>query len=158
MRSLRGIAGAAGLGAVISYFLDPDQGRRRRKMTVDRVGGLLRRGERKAEQGVHAVAAEAVAMKEKSAAAARPDEAPGDDNTLVQKIRSEVFRDASIPTGNINIDAADGVVTLRGQVDDPHLIRRLEKDIAGVAGVKEVKNLLHPPGTPAPNLEAVSSS
>ena len=155
--SLRSLAGAAGLGAVVSYFLDPDEGNRRRKMTVDRVGGLIRRGERKAERGARAVASEAVGMKEKAKAAVRPQEAPGDDNTLVDKVRSEVLRDADIPKGDINIEAVDGVVTLRGQIE-PDMIRHLEEKTRGVTGVREVRNLLHPPGTPAPNLEAVSSS
>lgn len=71
-------------------------------------------------------------------AAARPDDA-----TLVDKVRSEIFRDVDIPTGKININAEEGKVVLRGEVDEPELIDQLAERTRKVQGVEDVENLLH---------------
>jgi osmotically-inducible protein OsmY len=73
-----------------------------------------------------------------------------DDVTLAHKVESIVFRDPRFPKGQINVNAEDGEVFLRGQVDDPELVRELERSVSQVPGVRRVENLLHLPGTPAP--------
>jgi len=73
-----------------------------------------------------------------------------DDATLVDRVESQLFRDADVPKGGINVDAADGVVTLRGEVDAP-MIEEIAVRVAAVEGVTRVENLLHPPGTSAPH-------
>lgn len=73
-----------------------------------------------------------------------------DDGTLVDRVESQLFRDSDVPKGDININAADGVVTLRGEVDEP-MIEEIAVRVAAVEGVARVDNLLHPPGTPAPH-------
>src|SRR3954465_12445060 len=40
-----------------------------------------------------------------------------DDVTLTQKVESELYREAGAPKGRISVNAADGVVQLRGEVD-----------------------------------------
>ena len=75
-----------------------------------------------------------------------------EDGTLVDRVESQLFRDADVPKGHINIDAADGVVTLRGEVD-PAMIDEIGVRVAAVEGVTRVENLLHAPGTPAPHAE-----
>ena len=72
-----------------------------------------------------------------------------DDTTLARKVESEIFRDAEVPKGQININAEDGVVILRGEVERPELIKDLEEKTRSVQGVKGVENLLHAPGTEA---------
>ena len=47
------------------------------------------------------------------------------------------------------MNAEEGIVILRGQVDSPELIRDLEKKTRKVHGVKDVENLLHLPGAQA---------
>ena len=43
------------------------------------------------------------------------------------------------------------MVILRGDLDSPHEIARLEDRIRHILGVRGVQNLLHPHGTRAPN-------
>ena len=69
---------------------------------------------------------------------ARPDDA-----TLVDKIRSEIFRDVDVPKGQININVEKGKVILRGEVDQPELIEQLVERTRNVHGVEDVENLLH---------------
>jgi osmotically-inducible protein OsmY len=75
---------------------------------------------------------------------------PENDAVLVSKVESEVFGDPDIPKGGISINAENGIVVLRGQVEDPEQIRRLEQAVGKIDGVLGVENLLHLPGTPAP--------
>ncbi|HEU5263028.1 MAG TPA: BON domain-containing protein, partial [Gaiellaceae bacterium] len=58
-------------------------------------------------------------------------------------VESEVFRDPSIPKGRINVNAENGVVVLRGEVDSADLVDRLERAVRDVQGVRGVENLLH---------------
>ena len=80
---------------------------------------------------------------------------PVDDETLVARVRSEVLRDDHIKAGEINLDAYEGCVTLRGQLAHADEIRRLVNETAHVDGVREVRNYLHLPGTPPPNMASV---
>jgi osmotically-inducible protein OsmY len=54
----------------------------------------------------------------------------------------------------VNLDAINGVVTLRGEVD---MTTRedLEQAVREVEGVRDVISYLHAPGTVAPNEEDV---
>jgi osmotically-inducible protein OsmY len=71
--------------------------------------------------------------------------------TLARKVETEIFRDAEVPKGQINVNAENGKVVLRGEVEKPALIKDLEKRTQKVQGVREVENLLHVHGTPAPS-------
>jgi BON domain-containing protein len=73
-----------------------------------------------------------------------------DDATLVRKVESEIFRAADAPKGKVSVSAVDGVVELRGEVDVAH-IATLGRAALEVDGVRELRNLLHVPGTPAPH-------
>ncbi len=73
-----------------------------------------------------------------------------DDATLVDRVESEIFRDPAVPKGRLNINAEQGRVVLRGQVDQPEQISALDAAVRQVPGVRDVENLLHLPGTPAP--------
>lgn len=76
---------------------------------------------------------------------------PGmDDATLAHKVESEIFRAAKVPKAGVNVNVADGVVWLRGEVKRPEQIRRLETAARAVPEVRGVENLLHLPKTPAP--------
>jgi osmotically-inducible protein OsmY len=76
-----------------------------------------------------------------------------DDETLRQRVESQLFRDRHIPKGNLNISAEHGKVILRGELESPSEIARLEERVRHIPGVRGVQNLLHPRGTPAPNKE-----
>jgi osmotically-inducible protein OsmY len=54
----------------------------------------------------------------------------------------------------VNVNVENGVVYLRGEVEQPDMIEDLEKRANKVQGVREVENLLHLPATPAPPKES----
>ena len=141
-----------GLGASIGYLFDPRSGKRRRRMLRDRPIALARRGERRAERAAHRGAAKTRAL------AARTWHLAGraknyDDVTLVNKVESEIFRFHEIPKGRLNVDAVNGVVSFRGQVERPEIIAEIIEKTGKVAGVRAVENLMHLPGTEAPHHE-----
>jgi osmotically-inducible protein OsmY len=140
-------AGRAGLlvvgtvvGIVWGRLFDPISGRRRRAMLRDRTGAFFRRGKRRA--GRFAAYARGFAKR-----ATHLREAPKDydDATLADKIKSEIFRPADVPKGQININVQNGLVQLRGEVPQSGLIEELEAQVRRIHGVRDVENLLHPP-------------
>ncbi len=137
--------------AALTYFFDPNSGARRRAMLRDRAGGFFRRGVRKGEQAGRAVAAEATGLAQKVQHREEEDKGAIDDVTLARKVESEIFRDADAPKGQVDVNVVDGVVYLRGELEQPELIEALAEKTRKVSGVKGVENLLHTPGTPAPS-------
>jgi osmotically-inducible protein OsmY len=135
------IAAAMG-GAAFMYFSDSQNGRRRRHVTRDRALSLARHGSRRGRKLVHHVSSDAKGYVER-AKHARGGAENLDDATLVDKVESIVFRDRDVPKGQININAENGVVFLRGEVDNPELVTALEERVAKVRGVRGVKNLLN---------------
>jgi hypothetical protein len=89
----------------------------------------------------------------KPKAARRPTRPkPGmDDVTLTRKVETEIFRVRGVAKGKIDVNAADGVVWLRGEAKTPELIKRVEARAAAIPEVARVENLLHLPKTPAPS-------
>ena len=122
---MRKLLGLIGLGAALTYFFHPLEGQRRR----DRVAGRVKELMSRAEEG--------------------PKPQP-DDVTLAHMVESELFRDEQVPKGQINVNAENGKVYLRGEVGEPEMIRDLEERARSVHGVQEVENLLHLPGAEAP--------
>ena len=133
-------------GAALAYFLDRENGRRRRHQTRDQLLSLARHGTKRARKLVHHAASDATGQARRAAHALRkPENVELDDTTLVDKVESIVFRKHDLPKGQININAENGVVFLRGQVEDAELVETLEARVRKVRGVKDVENLLHTP-------------
>jgi osmotically-inducible protein OsmY len=143
------LAGAVS-GAAAAYFLDPQGGARRRHETRDLalararskagdVTGTAKQAADKARGAVHAVTPSLPGRGE-----------PADDVALVRKVETEIFRADDAPKGAVSVNAENGVVFLRGVVEEREWIERLDAGARSVEGVKEVRNLLHLPGTPAP--------
>jgi BON domain len=147
---MRKLIALAALAAAATYFLDPQNGKRRRAMTRDRVAAFFRRAERKGERAGRAVAAEATGLAAKAQHLQEEEKPQPDDVTLARKVESELFRDEDVPKGRININAENGKIVIRGEVDRPELISELEERVRKIQGVQGVENLLHIPGTPAP--------
>ena len=148
------IALGAAMGAALAYFFDPETGNRRRSMTRDRVLAFFRRTGRQAGRAGQAARSQAYGMTQKAAhLKERPNEQP-DDATLTAKVETELFRDPEVPKGDINVNAENGVIYLRGQVEDESLIAALGKSAKKIQGVRDVENLLHTPGTPAPSAQS----
>jgi osmotically-inducible protein OsmY len=140
----------AALGAALVYFFDPQNGRRRRAQAKDRIPAFFRGKARHAERLGRTAQAQAYGVTQKVKDRKEADKPQPDDVTLARKVETEIFRDAEVPKGQINVNAENGVVVLRGEVEEPELIRDLEQKTRNVQGVQEVENLLHTPGTPAP--------
>ncbi len=117
----------AAAGAAAMYFLDPENGPERRRRIRSRVLGVTRA------------------------------EGPGtldhsyNDPTLAAKVESELFVGLDIPSDRVKINAENGIIVLRGEVDRAEQIGRLERAAAKIPGVLGVRTLLHLPNTPAPN-------
>jgi osmotically-inducible protein OsmY len=143
---------AAAAGAVAAFFLDPARGHSRRAMARQRLGATARRLGRGAYRRVRRTGgATGGAMKRLAHLRPAP---PVDDIALLDRVRSEIFARGDVPKGDLNLEVVEGVVTVQGQVPDEALVEVVEHAIQGVAGVTGVRNLLHLPGTPAPNKEA----
>jgi hypothetical protein len=65
-----------------------------------------------------------------------------DDNLLADKVSSEVLGRVSAPTGEINLNVENGVVFLRGHLDDPAQAEELVDAAGQVEGVLRVENLI----------------
>jgi osmotically-inducible protein OsmY len=143
------LAGAAA-GAIAVYFFDPQRGRARRNQFVDWSGARLRRGWSALNHLGARTSSSASAFPQRMVSL-RSGPRPADDLTLRDRVESEVFRNADLPKGQINLDVESGVVTIRGQVDNAFQIASVEKAVLKVPGVVGVENLLHVDGTPAPN-------
>lgn len=140
---------AAAVGAALEFFLDPRSGRRRRKLLRERARGAIHRRRRRVERQAHYEAGKVIGLAH--VVAHRGRGAPEvDDVGLVHKVESELFRDRTIPKGEISINADRGIVVLRGELADQRQIARIERAACKIAGVREVENLLHLPGVPAP--------
>ena len=142
------LAGAAA-GAAAAYFLDPQGGARRRKEMRDKALAQAKSG-----AGSVAGTAKHAAGKARGTVADVTPSVPWrdepDDVTLARKVETEIFRPADAPKGAVSVNAENGVVFLRGVVEDRGWIERLEVEAGKVDGVKAVRNLLHLPGTEAP--------
>jgi hypothetical protein len=142
---------AAAGALAFAYFLDPAQGKRRRKLVLQRVGGLLRRSWRRGGRRARYAASETAGLARRATHPRAAQSPPPDDVTLARKIETELFRPADAPKSAVNVDAVDGVVSLRGEVRTPEEIAELEARARRIPGVRDVENLLHLPGTPAPS-------
>ena len=145
-----------GLAAGLTYFLDPQQGNRRRKMAAQRAGGMFRRLLGRSRSAGRAVGSQAYGVTQK-VANIREEEKELTDETLKSKVETELFRDADAPKGQVDVNVVDGVVYLRGELEE-QMIDDLVASARKVSGVKGVENLLHTPGTPAPTAPEAASS
>jgi osmotically-inducible protein OsmY len=137
------------VGAITAWFLDPAVGRRRRHATRNRVAAVVRRGTRRGARAGRFAAAKAYGLKQK---VTHLREAPKsfDDATLKEKVETNLFRSADAPKDRVSVNAQNGVVQLRGELDSPDLIADLVAKARSINGVRDVENLLHLPGQPAP--------
>ena len=138
------VAGAA-VGGAAAYLLDNRSGAQRRQQ----LAAAARKRKRDVEGAAHS--AQGVVAKAQHAAGGG-DTAPTDDITLARKVETEIFREADAPKGQVNVQAIDGVVELRGQVDNPNTIVELERRTRQVTGVHDVRNFVHLPGQTPGNL------
>jgi BON domain-containing protein len=143
-----------GIGALLTYFLDPRRGKGRRAKARDRTAAVARRGLRKSETQLRRIASRAAGTAERVARHEPSAKKVFDDAGLAAKVETELFGNPRIPKGALNVNVEDGIVIVRGQVERSDQVEMIERAIRRIEGVGEVRNLLHTPGTPAPNKAA----
>ncbi len=140
---------AACLGGASGFLLSSLLQRRHRivRYSGRRARAFARASARRARRRAYRVRGRARGMRHGAASRAahavplhRAD--PPDDVTLAQRVRSNVLRRSGLSHGALNIDAHDGVVTLRGALPDPALAHRIETIAADIEGVRSVRNLI----------------
>src|SRR5215218_2864054 len=80
-----------------------------------------------------------------------PRRTPLDDATIARKVESAIFQGVDVDKGKVDVNVAEGVAWLRGEVPTQDLVTELEARAAGVTEVGRVENLLHLAKTPAPS-------
>lgn len=153
MKAIKRMLLAAGVGAAVAHFWDPDRGRGRRTKLRDQTAGKVRRTMRRADRLKRRASSELYGLKQKVEHANGASREPifFDDVTLADKVRSELLGRRGVPKPRLTIDAHNGTVALRGQVGRPDEIKALERMVREIDGVHKVQNLLHLPETAAPN-------
>jgi BON domain-containing protein len=135
---LLGLLGAAATGLGLMYFLDPDQGRRRRALMRDQMVHAAH----KTGDAVDATSRD-IANRAKGAVAelrGRFQDAEVSDDVLRERVRARIGAVIG-HAGAIDVEVADGIVTLRGPVL-AHEVERLLRRVAAVRGVKGVDDRL----------------
>ena len=130
---------SAGIGATVAagmYLFDPDQGRSRRARLADQAGAFFRNSGEKIGAQARYQRGVAQGAMHKMAEPFRPEEEI-DDNTLLQKVRSEALGRWPGSKQGIEIDVDSGVVTLRGPVTRDRA-EELIHLVEAVDGVKAV--------------------
>ncbi|MGI8553285.1 MAG: BON domain-containing protein [Dehalococcoidia bacterium] len=67
------------------------------------------------------------------------------DQVLIDRVETELFRLPGIPKGDLNLNAANGIITVRGTVRDRGLMQQILDEIQKVDGVRDVVNLMKTP-------------
>lgn len=135
-------------GGAVAYFVASEDGRRRGSALLDTVSTPVRTitslvgGDRGPTDQLE--------YEGPSGPDPIPEGTP-DDVTLTNRVESELFRYPDVPKGRLNVQVEDGVLVLRGQLDSRQQIDDVVTMAASIDGVRGVQNLLHLPGTPAPN-------
>lgn len=145
MRLMAGVLAGVGL----AYFFDPQGGARRRHLVRDRTLGAVRRLLRRTARTGRGAMADAAGLAHKARHLREERKPDLTDETVNAKIMSEVFRDPTLPKGDVNVNVEGGVAVLRGTVERQELIDDLVKRVRKVQGVRDVASLLHVQQTPA---------
>jgi gas vesicle protein len=132
------------LGAAAAVLFDPASGKRRREQLKDHATATGRDLVEEARQRADYVAGQATGAVVETAKSAAPMDldAPGDPETLRQKIRSEVIGHVDGAQGVVVAVQPEGRVTLKGEVPSPVTERELVAATANVSGVNEVTSEL----------------
>ena len=69
-----------------------------------------------------------------------------DDSVITTKVKAEIFQDASLKSGEINVETFKGVVQLSGFVNSQADINKAVEVARSVRGVTSVKNNMHVKG------------
>lgn len=164
---MRSFVVAAILGGGLAYFLDPKSGSQRRGKVTGRFGSsssfpgssdgwsssstaTSSSGSSTGSSSPTSTAAGPTGGPANTASGSHDNVDP-DDNTLRDRIESEIFRDEETSREHINISVIGGVVEIRGEQPTQADIDALIQRVRGIRDVLGVHSYLHLPGTDAPN-------
>jgi uncharacterized membrane protein len=130
------LLGAAALGGLTMFLLDPETGRRRRGLARDRVKHLGREAQELVDKGSRDLRHRAVGAAAELRRALTGDDAP--DEVLVARVRAEVGRVCSHPHA-IAVTSDAGIVTLSGPIlrDEADEVTERAARTRGVRGVRD---------------------
>jgi hyperosmotically inducible protein len=104
---------------------------------VAMLGGAARSG-----GGSTGTSGSAPASKPAGSQAARPTSSVAADNSISTAVRSRFAASTALKPLKLTVDTYDGVVTLRGQVNNVEQRNAAQLEARAVSGVKSVKNEL----------------
>lgn len=136
MSTLTKTMGAATVGGLLVYFLDPDTGKRRRALVRDRATNLVKEADRaigKASRDLSNRARGTVA----EARSLLPLRGVSDE-VLVEQVRARIGRVVSFPHF-VEVSARDAAVTLRGAALESE-IENLVSTVKSIRHVSSVRN------------------
>ncbi len=152
--TLRSWLVAGVLGSTLALLFDGANGKNRRQKLMQFGTSFWKKGKRQADKQARYTAGRTVGTASDTLNVLTPDNANPDDNTLRDRIESEVFGDPKAPKGEYNLNVVSGIAILRGQLDSESDIQTLIDLVGAVPHVRGVESYLHTPGTPAPNKES----
>jgi osmotically-inducible protein OsmY len=138
MRAVRAFV----IGAGAAYFLDPERGRRRRHVLRDRFGKVARKSSRAGIRKAKRVEGHARGYVAGARRLVRSTESTADDAKVIQRIRSDAFREAGVSTKDVDVEVEDGVATLEGELPSDELAEALVSKVASTPGVRDVAAVL----------------
>lgn len=137
--SLIGTAvGALGIGALLMYIMDPQQGRRRRARARDQAIGRWNETRQYLQNKARYAAGHLKGYAHEARAAIHADR-PSDEQ-LRERVLSQLGH-YTTQTGTIEVDVRDGHVLLRGSAPGSE-VDRIVNGVRGVRGVQQVDNQL----------------
>jgi osmotically-inducible protein OsmY len=141
------LVGAVVGGAAV-WFLDPQRGEGRRSQALSYVQRGAEKGKDQAAQAGESLGQTAQTVTQRVSSDDSSDErSPAgerlNDPALQAKVESEIFRPNDAPKDKVSVNVEDGVVYLRGELDDQATIEGLREAAARVDGVRGVESLLH---------------
>lgn len=140
------LAAGTALGATVAYLLDPDRGQARRAELEQQTGRLAREAAETARGSLEDGAQRAAGTVREAA----PELESPSDAVVLERVRADAIGPSSARNSGIVTTIDDGVVAVRGQVESDRQREDLLGRIRAVDGVRDIEDLTHLPGEPAP--------
>lgn len=129
-------------GAAVAFMLDPQMGRRRRKLVLDQLIHYRYLATRDVpdwtRKKVKWLSGRAGGLVYEARSLIAGERRDYDEATLADKVRSEVGL-----SHEVTVNVENGVVVLRGTLADERKIEDLVRRVRKVKGVRGVQNLIH---------------
>jgi hyperosmotically inducible protein len=149
------VLAGVGVGALLMYTLDPQQGRRRMALARDRASHLGRQAGRWAGVGWRDLSHRVSGVGARLGRMVRRDTT--DDEILVERVRARIGRVVARPHG-VEVSSSSGRVCLRGPVleQEREQLLRAVRSVPGVRGV-DTQLALHPTAATVPGLQGATN-